>query len=345
LISRLTLPPLIESSTLLDVITAIQLSTQKLCLIVNGSGRLTGTITDGDVRRALISGLALSSSAFAAMNRHPETILEAELRTKVRDKKFKSANVVVLDGDGRPRGLANSTEISVSHDAPVVLMAGGIGSRLLPLTSKTPKPLIEIGGVPMIEILISRLRTQGFSNIFVAINHLGSQIEERLGVGDNLGVNVRYLKEESALGTAGALGLLSGLVDQPFLVANADLVTTCDFGALLDFHYSSKGSATLGIREYIHQVPFGVVKTSGTRVTGLQEKPLFRGFVSAGIYCFDSSVIDQTLPVGHLDMPDLIGNLIEADWAAVSAFLIHEQWDDVGQISDLERVRSQWGEG
>jgi NDP-sugar pyrophosphorylase family protein len=221
-------------------------------------------------------------------------------------------------------------------------MAGGIGSRLLPLTADTPKPLIEIGGIPMIEILISRLAKQGFSNFFVAINHLGWQIEERLGTGEELGVNVQYLKEENTLGTAGALGLLRGAVDEPFLVANADLVTSCDFRALLDFHVASKSSATLGLREYVHEVPFGVVKLQGAHVANFEEKPLIREFVAAGIYCFDPSVIGTLHPPQHLDMPDLIGRLIEVESLNVAGFPIHEQWDDVGQLKDLERVRSHW---
>jgi len=334
--------PLHLSASLVEVISAIQLSNEKLCLIVNDSAELVGTVTDGDVRRAILNGAQLNAEAVEAMNKSPQIISETELgRGGVRAKN-QVEYVVVLDELRRPAGLFRSGGVRETKNIPVVLMAGGRGSRLLPLTKGIPKPLVEIGGIPMIEILISRMAHQGFVDFFISVNHFGLQIEERLGSGERLGVHISYLRENHPLGTAGALALLAGQIDGPFLVANSDLVTTCDFTSLFEFHSDSKANVTVGVREYLHQIPFGVAKIQQGLITDLVEKPVLREFVSAGIYCLDARVILEVREDEYLDMPDLVARLIRETSTKVVGFPIHETWDDVGQLADLERVRLKW---
>lgn len=339
---KLGTAPLRESASLVEVISAIQLSNEKLCLIVNDSGQLVGTLTDGDVRRAILDGAQLNSEAIDAMNKSPQIISETEMVGGDVSANNLVEFVVVLDDLGRPAGLFRYRKMRVTTKIPVVLMAGGRGSRLLPLTEVIPKPLVEIGGIPMIEILISRMADQGFVDFFISVNHYGLQIEERLGSGERLGVHISYLRENHPLGTAGALALLAGQIDGPFLVANSDLVTTCDFTSLFEFHSDSKANVTVGVREYLHQVPFGVAKIQQGLITDLVEKPVLREFVSAGIYCLDARVILEVREDEYLDMPDLVARLIRENSTKVVGFPIHETWDDVGQLEDLERVRLKW---
>jgi len=339
---KLSCVPLHESASLVEVISAIQLSNEKLCLIVNDSAELVGTVTDGDVRRAILDGAQLNAEAVEAMNKSPQIISETELGRGEARATNQVEFVVVLDDLRRPAGLFRSGSVREMTNIPVVLMAGGRGSRLLPLTEGIPKSLVEIGGTPMIEILISRMADQGFVDFFISVNHFGLQIEERLGTGERLGVHISYIRENQPLGTAGALGLLAGQIDRPFLVANSDLVTTCDFRSLLKFHSDSEANITVGVREYLHQVPFGVAKIRNGIITDLEEKPVLREFVSAGIYCLEASVILEVQEDEYLDMPDLVGRSIREASKKVVGFPIHETWDDVGQLADLERVRSKW---
>jgi dTDP-glucose pyrophosphorylase len=337
--------PLQSNATIFDAISHIQGNEERICIVVDSEGTLYGTITDGDIRRALLRGASLEDSLSLAANTSPVKINQIDANLGFVPSLAEVTYVVVVDENNLPLGLVQTSELRRTKDIAVVLMAGGRGTRLLPLTAATPKPLIEIGDKAIIEILISRLAEQGFRQFIISIRHLGEMIESRLGDGSQLGVRIDYVREDYPLGTAGALALVRGKVGSNFFVANADVVTTCDFTAMANFHSESKALATVGIREYFHQIPFGVIKTNNSEITGLEEKPLVREYVAAGIYCFNSQILDLVSDSDYLDMPDLLNNIIQKRKKTVVGFPIHESWDDVGQIADLERVRKRLEKG
>jgi dTDP-glucose pyrophosphorylase len=334
--------PLNFRANLRDAISHIQAHDERICLITSEDGTLVGTITDGDIRRALLRGAVLEDSVLSAVNSSPITISQSTVESGKVSNLADVNYLVVVDEKNVPVGLIQASELREIKDVPVILMAGGLGTRLLPLTEVTPKPLIEIGGRPIIEILISNLADQGFGNIYVSIRHLGDKIEARLGDGSKLGVDIKYFREDIPLGTAGALNLAKEYLHTSFLVANSDLVTSCDFSAMVNFHSDSNAVATVGLRQYFHQIPFGVIKMKDSRIVALEEKPMIKEYVAAGIYCFEPSVLDLVPGHSYLDMPELLSVLAKRFDRRVIGFPIHETWDDVGQISDLERVRANW---
>jgi len=331
-----------RESPLLEVVRYLQSAEEKISPIVSDLGELMGTITDGDVRRGLLSGLSMESRAFEAMNDAPKTIQASELDKPLPALLKQVEYLVVLSESRIPVGLIRAGRGIPKNENSVVLMAGGRGTRLLPLTESTPKPLITVGDRPMIEILIERVAMQGFRKFFVSVGHLGEQIKDRLQSGADLGVEVEYLEEQVPRGTAGSLSMLKGLLEKPFLVANADLVTRCDFRSLLSFNQQDNAVATVGVREYLHTIPFGVAELAGERLVGLEEKPVLQRHTAAGIYCFQPRVLNFLRPDETIDMPDLIKRLLSSPNEIVTGFPVHEEWDDVGQLLDLERVRSEW---
>jgi NDP-sugar pyrophosphorylase family protein len=223
-------------------------------------------------------------------------------------------------------------------------MAGGKGVRLYPLTKDVPKPMLKIGDMPILEIILRKLKSQGFKNIYISVNYLGNIIEEHVKDGAWLGLNVTYLHESQPLGTAGALGQLNGTLNEPFIVMNSDLLTNCDFRQVIRFHKKTGAKGTLGVREYSFQIPYGVVNINGTEVESISEKPVHRSMVSAGIYALDPWALNLVPADEYCDMPTLLDK-IKAEGQKVSAFPIHESWLDIGRHDDLNDARNnieQW---
>jgi NDP-sugar pyrophosphorylase family protein len=218
-------------------------------------------------------------------------------------------------------------------------MAGGLGSRMHPLTRESPKPLLTVGSRPILETILSSLAGAGFERFFIAVNYKAEMVKAHFGDGARWGVRVEYLEEQERLGTAGALGLLPGRPENAVLVMNADLLTKLDFQHLLDFHADSGADATMCVREYHLEVPFGVVETDGHRISAIEEKPEHRFFVNAGIYMLEPTVLDYVAGDEALDMTDLFARLIE-DGRETAAFLMREYWLDVGRPDDFERANS-----
>jgi NDP-sugar pyrophosphorylase family protein len=218
-------------------------------------------------------------------------------------------------------------------------MAGGRGSRLMPLTNKIPKPMLKIGESPIIEIILRRLKEQGFQKVYISINYLGDQIQNHVGDGAWLGLSVKYLREKQPLGTAGALSLLKGQIDEPVVVMNSDLLTEANLAQLLSFHIREKVEATVGVREYTVQVPFGVVELKDGKVKEIVEKPTLRSLVSAGIYVLEPSALELVPNNEFCDMPTLIARM-HRDNREISAFPIHEAWLDIGRMEDLNEARN-----
>ena len=335
-------------ATLLETITAISAGTKQIALVTDEAGKLLGTVTDGDVRRGLLRGLTMEAGVtevmnpkphVASVNDDPREVLEREMQHLIHQ-------VPVIDEAGVVVGLLTETDL-VQQDVtstPVVLMAGGKGVRLYPLTVETPKPMLKIGDTPILEIIIRKLHAQGFRNIYISVNYLAEKIEEHIKDGSWLGVNVTYLHEDKPLGTAGAMGQLRGKLAEPFVVMNSDLLTNVDFRQLVRFHKKTGAKATLGVREYSFQIPYGVVNIEGTEVTSISEKPLHRSMVSAGIYTLDPWALNLVPEGEYCDMPTLLDKIRESH-EKVSAFPIHESWLDIGRHDDLDEARSkheQW---
>lgn len=330
-----------------DAVEVLSATGRQIVLVLDGDDRLRGVVTDGDIRRGLLRGVALDAPVAEVANPSPVVATtdtsEAERRTLLerhgirrlpilRDERV--VGVYSLDHGRRP----------TASDSPVVLMAGGRGERLRPLTDTVPKPMLTIAGMPMIEIILRNLAAQGFRRVWISVRYLAEVIIDHVGDGSALGLEVEYLHEDQPLGTAGALADLRGSIDRPFIVMNSDLLTKVDLRGLLKFHDKHASAITVGVREHAVQIPFGVVRLDGSTVTSIVEKPEHRELVSAGIYALDPRVLSALEPGEYADMPGLVERVMAGD--RVSAYPIHETWVDVGRPEDLERVRrddpAQW---
>jgi dTDP-glucose pyrophosphorylase len=334
-----------SGATIRDAIETIDRSLHKIALIVDERGRLTGTVTDGDIRRALLAGKTTEQSAESIMYREPITapadgsFAEAEraaLRRHIR-------KVPVLDSDGQVVAIHTVDVVGSGPLAEneVVLMAGGMGTRLQPLTDKSPKPLLDVGEKPMLETIVDQLVAQGFRKFYFSVRYKAEMVEAHFGDGARWDADFRYLHEEAPLGTAGALSLLPTRPSLPFIVMNADVLTKVDLMHLLDFHEQCGAVATMCVRAYDYQIPFGVVATDGANVLSIEEKPVQNFFVNAGIYAMSPEVLDRVSPQCRLDMPDLFNGLID-DHRKVSAFPIREYWIDVGRHEDYRRANDDY---
>lgn len=330
--------------TIRDALARIDAGGEGLVL-VEDAGRLLGVVTDGDVRRGLLVGMALTDPLSGVLNVHPATVRREADQDEVERLKSKLGvrHIPVVDDAGRVVDLVGPGErIASELTTPVVLMAGGRGKRLYPLTKDVPKPMVPIGGVPMIELILGRLKAQGFRRLHISVNYLGHLIEEHLGDGSSFGLEIDYLYESSPLGTAGALAQLDGKVAEPFVVMNSDVISEVDLRRMLTFHRRAADGGTVGVREYSFEIPFGVVRLSGETVESLVEKPQHRELVSSGMYILDPRALAYLEPETYRDMPDLLAQLIDSG-LRVGAFPIHESWLDVGRVEDLERARAALG--
>jgi len=311
--------------------------------VLGGNDRLLGLITDGDVRRGIIRGVSLESPATEIMNATPTVATTSNSREEISSRMVELAvrHMPVADEHGVIVGVFVRSDFGSpgTVSTPVVLMAGGRGQRLYPLTKDVPKPMLPIGNMPLLEIILRNLAAQGFVNVIISVNYLAEVIMDHVGDGRAMGLNVSYLHEDKPLGTAGALAQLQGVIAETFVVMNSDLLTQVNLRRLLAFHQEQEANATVGVREYVFEVPFGVVNLDGSRVESMVEKPLHRSLVNAGIYAVEPAALSLLKQDEYCDMPSLLG-LIMASKQAVSAFPIHEQWLDVGRPEDLAQARN-----
>lgn len=331
------------AASIRDVLAQLDRSRLQVVFVENAEGRLIGAVSDGDIRRGFLSGIALDDRVDRVMNPHPATVPPTASQESVDELKAqRGIRVVAVVDDGRIVDVVGEGERIVTPlPTPVVLMAGGRGQRLYPITKDIPKPLVPLGDVPMIDIILGRLRNQGFRRIHVSVNHLGHLIEEHLGDGRGHGLEITYLHEPTPLGTAGAMAQLRDEIDRPFIVMNSDLLTDVDLRRMLAAHDESGASATIGAREFGFEIPYGVIRREGDRVIELAEKPYHSELVSAGIYVLDPAALQLLERDEYCDMPTLLARLME-DGRAVTSFEIHEEWIDVGRPEDLERARVAW---
>ena len=315
----------------------------KIVLVVNEKGELEGTISDGDIRRGLLKGLDLNSPIAGVIHRNalvvpPEMGRGMVMQLMVANK---IQQIPVVDEQQHVVGLHLWDDITTlpTRSNLMVIMAGGMGTRLRPHTENCPKPLLPVAGKPMLEHIIERAKLEGFSHFVLAIHYLGHMIEEHFGDGKNLGVRIDYLREQSPLGTAGALGLLNPRPEAPFVVTNGDVITDIRYGELLDFHTRHTATATMAVRVHEWQHPFGVVQTQGVEIIGFEEKPITRSHINAGVYALGPAALDVLTVGSHCDMPTLFQRL-QAIANRTVAYPMHEPWLDVGRPDDLKQANN-----
>lgn len=331
-------------ATLKEALQVIDSGAIQIALVVNAESRLLGTITDGDIRRGLLRGEDLQTPIESVMNPNPVTGLIDEdqaiwQRTMLRHN---LQHLPILDMNGHVVDLARYIPPQEpERENPIILMAGGLGTRLRPLTENQPKPLLRVGAKPILETIIENFRGQGFHRFYLSINYKGEMIREYFGSGEKWDVDIQYLEEKERLGTAGALSLLPERPTCPFIVMNGDLLTNVDFVRLLDFHERQAAAATMCVREYSYQVPYGVIEINDYSVEKLVEKPIKQHFVNAGIYTLDPELLDLIPSHSYYDMTTLLESLI-ANGKKVSGFPLRDYWLDIGRMDDFERAHDEY---
>jgi dTDP-glucose pyrophosphorylase len=341
--------PLLPDAPLVDAVRAIEVSRRRAAVVVDDNGRLLGTLTDGDVRRCLLAGGSLDTPVSQAMNPMPVTAQMGSPAGYMLDL-MRRANVMALplvDQAGCFQRLvhlldleqAETRDNTVPGFAFAVIMAGGEGTRLRPLTETIPKPMVDIGGMPLLERQIQRLAGAGLKRVYISVNYLSHIIEEHFGDGTRFGVEIHYLREQEKLGTAGALSLLPEHPDAPIIVMNGDILTTSDFGSLFAFHQNHGAHVTVAAVDYRVNIPYGVIRTDGPFVTGLVEKPSQRYLCNAGIYAVSPEALNLLQGAKHCNMTDIIDACLACN-LPVAVFPVHEYWSDIGTPDDLDKARA-----
>jgi dTDP-glucose pyrophosphorylase/predicted transcriptional regulator len=336
-----------QGDTLARAIEVLELQALRIVLVVDDDKKILGTITDGDIRRALLQHSGMDTPLVTIMHRDPVVASVNDSREILLSmmKRAGALQIPVIDETGCVVGLETMQQLLTkkSFDNPVFLMAGGFGKRLQPLTNDIPKPLLKIGKKPVLETIMEQFVEAGFHDFYISTHYKAEMIEEYFGSGEKWGVSVKYVNERTPLGTAGALSLLpENLSKLPLLMMNGDLLTKINFEQLLEFHEEQDGVATMCVREYDFQVPYGVVDAKNYRMIGIEEKPVQRFFVNAGIYVLSPETIRSVPREQAVDMPDLLLQQV-ANNRKVNIFPIHEYWLDIGRIDEFERAQSDFG--
>lgn len=327
-----------------DALAVINEQALRVCLVVDQQQHLLGVVTDGDIRRAILNNISLTQSVTAVMNSTPITVsaklTRAQLLETMRGNSILSLPVV--DDAGKLIGLETWEKATSqpTYDNPVLIMAGGFGTRLKPLTDTCPKPMLKVGDKPILETLLNQFIKAGFKNIYISTHYMPEFITDYFGDGSAWGANIKYIHEQHPLGTGGALGLLpANLPPLPLIMMNGDVLTTVDFNSLLDFHTQNGSDATMCVREYNYQIPYGVITGEGNNITSMVEKPVHHFFVNAGIYVVNSYIAQSVIKGERIDMPTLLEKHMQ-EKKRISMFPLHEYWLDIGRMEDFNRAQS-----
>jgi dTDP-glucose pyrophosphorylase len=333
-----------EDATIRDALTVLDQQAMQIVLVISKDRQLKGTVTDGDIRRGLLRGESLDSPITLVANAKPTVGYESETEMVWHQhmKRRSLRHLPILNAHKQVVGLYyRKTQITPRRKNPVVLMLGGLGMRLRPLTETVPKPMLPVGNQPILETIVKHIADQGFTEFYFCINYLGEKIRQYFGDGKQWGIRITYIEEIKPMGTAGALSLLPKLPGLPLIVMNGDLLTKVDFRSLLDFHAEHENCVTTCVREYSHQVPYGVIEMQGPYINQLVEKPVYRYFVNAGIYCLSPEVLSKIPQDSFYDMPTLVDALIGED-QKTGGFPLTEYWMDIGHIPDYEQAQADY---
>lgn len=339
-----TIAPDVPLATATERLLASHVST---FAVVDAEGRLVGVLEDRDIRRAALERTSVDATVADVMDRSPLTLPagsdEDEILRSVGDGAHNA--VALVDGDRFVELRELSDVDRYEEPLPIaIVMAGGRGQRLRPLTDKVPKPLLKVGTTTIIERIIGALRDSGVAQFYLSVNYKAKVFEERLGDGEDLGVSIEYLREQKKLGTAGSLALLPDEPEGPVLVTNADILTRLDFGRLFRYHREHGGAATVAVVHHVTRIPYGVLNAEGGRLVGIEEKPEVRVLCNAGIYVLQPEVLRYVARDEALDMPDLISRLLD-EGIDVHLFPILERWFDIGSPEDFQRVLIEFATG
>jgi dTDP-glucose pyrophosphorylase len=332
-------------TTLREALETIDSAGCQIALVVAADRRLLGTLSDGDARRALLRGLSLTDRASLAMHESPVCARVGDDRhvTLATMRRHGLHQVPVVTDDRIVAGLIVIDDYLTAPERKhwVIVMAGGVGSRLASLTRETPKPMLMVGSRPLLETIVRAYADHGFRNFWLAVNYKAEQIEAHFGDGAALGVTIRYVRERQRLGTAGALSLLPERPEHPFVVTNADLLTQENYGVMVDEHVASGADATMAVRSYEMQVPFGVVRTVDGSIQSIEEKPVQRFTVSAGMYVLSPTVLDLVPVNEYFDMTSLFDAIVRSG-LRTRCHHIDGYWLDIGRLPDYERANADF---
>jgi dTDP-glucose pyrophosphorylase len=317
----------------------------QIALVVDSDRKLLGTLTDGDVRRALLKLVSLDAPVGEVMGRHPHAAPQDSSKDLVLAlmERHQLLQIPLLDNEGRVVGLETLHGLLQARRRPnaVFLMAGGFGTRLRPLTDDCPKPLLRVGDRPILELIVESFIKAGFHRFFISTHYRPEMIRECIGDGSRWGVDIQYVHEDEPLGTGGALSLLpADEIRESMFMMNGDLLTNLDFAKLLAFHEAHSGVATMCVREHEHKVPYGVIETDGLRITSMVEKPAYRYFINAGIYVLSPEMLRDIVRGRRVDMPTLLEEQMGAG-RHVNMFPVHEYWLDIGRMEDFQRAQAE----
>ncbi len=335
------------NSTIEQALKVIDSSSLKLGIIVDDASKLIGVISDGDIRRALLSGINLNQKITKFINRNPivcnlneskDNLIQIAIKNKIYA-------IPIIDNDNNLVKIEKFEDLlsQKSHPNKVVIMAGGKGERLYPLTKKVPKPLIRIGKKPILQLIIENFVKDGYNNFFISVNYRSNMIKNFFKDGRSFGAKIVYLEESKKLGTAGSLGLIGEKIDKPLIVVNADVLTTINYENMVNYHELNNSSMTVGIREYLNKIPFGVVNVKNEKVSSIVEKPINRYLVNSGIYILDPKILNYIKINESLDMPSLINKCLK-DKLKISPYHIREYWRDIGQHEELRLANDEFSE-
>ena len=333
------------SASIKQAISKLNDTGLQIVLVLDTSDILLGTLTDGDIRRGLLKGLTLEDAIDAAMRSNSLVVPPEMGRGMVLQimEANRLRQLPVVDANRKVVGLHLWNEISfTSFPNSMVIMSGGLGMRLRPHTENCPKPMLLVAGKPILEHIIERAKTEGFSHFIIALQYLGHIIEDYFGNGENFGIRIEYLRETTPLGTAGALSLLIPRPELPFIVTNGDVLSDIRYGELLDFHARHTAIATMAVRLHEWQHPFGVVQTQGVDIVGFEEKPVARTHINAGIYALSPEALGSMAANTRCDMPTFFEQL-QAEGKRTVAYPMHEPWLDVGRPDDLNQANAENG--
>lgn len=331
-------------ASVLEALKVIDSAGHNCAIVVEEDGKLKGVITDGDVRRAILKHVSLNSEVSMIMNANPHSVPIGTSQAKINEiMRLRSIRQLpVLDDQRRIVDVHFLDEHSAikKFDNPVIFMVGGEGKRLYPLTKDCPKPLLKLGEKPILEHIVENFVAQGFYNFVMSVNYKAEMIESHFGNGEKFNCNISYLKETQPLGTAGSLSLI-GQVDSPAIVMNGDILTKTNFAELLTYHNKHEASATMCVRPFELQVPYGVISAAEDRISQIDEKPVHTFFVNGGIYVLNPEMFGFLESKEVIDMPGFFQRIIQ-NGHKVSPYLVREYWLDVGQFPDFERARQDF---
>ena len=332
-----------KTDTMKIAIKTLEDESFRIVMIVDSNRRLIGTVTDGDIRRALIQHVSMDAQLDEFMFKNPTVATPCDNKETIlaKMKEQDLLQIPIVDDNGVVLGLKTLQNLlnKSKNKTPVFIMAGGFGKRLRPLTESVPKPMLKVGKKPILEEILERFIKAGFYNFYISTHYKAEVVREHFGNGDDWNVSIQYIHEKEPLGTAGALGLLpDNLLEQPIIVMNGDLLTKIDFEHLLNYHFEQGGSATMCVREYDFQVPYGVITAKENKVLSIVEKPIHRFFINAGIYVLNTSIIRRINTGGYLDMPQMLEDEI-SQGTEVNLFPIYESWLDIGRPEDYMKAK------